>query len=76
MNNNTIEAFTQEIEVLSCKLNLGIMDAIVHYCDSNKIEIEAVIPLISKKLKDRIHTEALSLRLIREDSKSQKLPLL
>ena len=34
------------------------MDAIIHYCEKNKIEVETVGRLISKSLKEKIQLEA------------------
>ena len=36
------------------------MDAIVHYCEKEKIEIETVSRLISKSLKEKIQAEAIN----------------
>ena len=50
------------------------MDAIVHYCDKNKIEIETVGRLISKNLKEKIQVEAINAKLF-TIKKGGKLPL-
>jgi hypothetical protein len=42
------------------------MDAIVLYCEENKIEIETVTRLISKALKEKIHAECLNANLLKE----------
>lgn len=50
------------------------MDAIIHYCEQNKIEVETVGRLISKSLKEKIQVECTSANLLKGD-KSGKLPL-
>ncbi len=50
------------------------MDAIIHYCEQNKIEVETVGRLISKSLKEKIQAECISANLLKGD-KSGKLPL-
>ena len=47
--------FTQDIEdLVKNNDDLNYIDAIVHYCDDNKIELESVGKLISKPLKEKI----------------------
>ena len=53
---------------------ISYMDAIVHYCDKNKIEIETVGRLISKNLKEKIQVEAINANLL-TIKKGGKLPL-
>jgi hypothetical protein len=50
------------------------MDAIIHYCEQNKIEVETVGRLISKSLKEKIQVECTNANLLKGD-KSGKLPL-
>ena len=67
--------FTQDIEDL-VKNNdeLNYIDAIVHYCDDNKIELESVGKLISKPLKEKIKAEAIELNFLKRTSRA-RLPL-
>ena len=48
------------------KRPITYMDAIVWYCEENKIEIETVTRLISKALKEKIHAECLNANLLKE----------
>ena len=41
------------------------MDAVVWYCEENKIEIETTSRLISKALKERIKLEALNANMLK-----------
>ena len=50
------------------------MDAIIHYCEKNKIEVETVGRLISKSLKEKIQVECVDANLIKIEEKG-KLPL-
>ena len=50
------------------------MDAIVHYCEQNKIEVETVGRLISKALKEKIQVECVNANLLKME-KAGKLPL-
>ena len=52
--------------------DMSYMDAILHYCDENKIDPAAVGRYISKSLKEKITIEAQGLNLI---EKGGKLPL-
>jgi len=54
---NTKE-FTIKIEELAKQKNLKYIDAIVHFCENNEIDVGTVGPLISKNLKDKIALEA------------------
>lgn len=56
------------------KRPISYMDAIVWYCESNKIEIETVKRLISKNLKEKIKVEALNANLLKE-KKTGTLPV-
>ena len=46
--------------VVKEKRPISYMDAIVWYCETNKIEIETVKRLVSKNLKEKIKAEALN----------------
>jgi len=50
------------------------MDAIIHYCEQEKIEVETVGRLISKALKEKIQVECVDANLIKIE-KTGKLPV-
>jgi hypothetical protein len=67
--------FAQEIETLVQKNSeMNYIDAIVHFCTENNIDLESVPKLISKPLKEKIKCEATELNFLRKSSRA-KLPL-
>lgn len=64
--------FAQEIESLvKDNQNLSYIDAIVHFCESNSIDLESVPKLISKPLKDKIKCEAMELNFLKKTSRAK-----
>ena len=67
--------FAQEIETLVLEnKDMNYIDAIVHFCDQNNIDVESVPKLISKPLKEKIKCDALELNFMKKTSRA-KLPL-
>jgi hypothetical protein len=67
--------FAQEIETLVLEnKDMNYIDAIVHFCDKNSIDVESVPKLISKPLKEKIKCDALELNFMKKTSRA-KLPL-
>ena len=67
--------FAQEIESLVHNTEgLNYIDAIVHFCDQNSIDVESVPKLISKPLKEKIKYEAQELNFLKRTSRA-KLPV-
>ncbi len=67
--------FPQDIEdLVKNNKDLNYIDAIVHYCDENKIEVDSVSKLISKPLKEKIKAQATELNFLKRTSRA-KLPL-
>ena len=60
--------------VVKDKRPITYMDAIIWYCEQNKIEVESVGRLISKALKEKIQVEASKANLIRVEQ-TGKLPV-
>ena len=56
------------------KRPITYMDAIIHYCEQNNIEVETVGRLISKALKEKIQVEASKANLIKIEQ-TGKLPI-
>jgi hypothetical protein len=54
---------------------MNYIDAIIHYCEMNDIEIETVPKLISKPLKEKLKFDAQNLNYMKKTSKA-KLKLL
>ena len=67
--------FAQEIETLVLKdEKMSYIDAIIHFCEQNSIDLESVPKLISKPLKEKIKYEAQELNFLKRSSRA-KLPL-
>ena len=60
--------------VVKDKRPITYMDAIIWYCEENKIEVESVGRLISKSLKEKIQVEASKANLIKIEQ-TGKLPV-
>jgi len=67
--------FAEEIEAIAHD-NKGMkyIDAIVHFCEKNNLDVESVPKLISKPLKEKIKCEAMEMNLLKRTSHA-KLPL-
>ena len=61
-------------EKIVAEEDLNYIDAILHYCDTNSLEIESITKLISKPLKERLKWDATRLNFMKATSKA-KLPL-
>ena len=70
MNNSMI--FMENIESLVQKTKMTYIDAVMYYCEENKLEPETAGKMIGGKLKQNIQDEAEDLHLIQRTS---KLPL-
>jgi len=67
--------FAEEIEKLTHDNNdMKYIDAIIHFCEKNNIDVESIPKLISKPLKEKIKAEAIELNLLRRTSHA-RLPL-
>ena len=64
--------FAQEIEsIVQKNEDMNYIDAIVHFCDQNKIDVESVPKLISKPLKEKIKYEAMELNFLKRTSRAK-----
>ena len=67
--------FAQEIESLVMdNIEMNYIDAILHFCEKNSIDLESVPKLISKPLKEKLKYEAMELNFLKRSSRA-KLPL-
>ena len=67
--------FAEEIETLVLEnKDMNYIDAIVHFCEQNSIDVESVPKLISKPLKEKLKYEAQELNFMKKTSRA-KLPL-
>lgn len=66
--------FSQEVEKIAIdNADMNYIDAVLHYCEKNEIEIESVPKLISKPLKEKIKFDAENLNYMKKKSKAKML---
>ena len=70
----TPQKFAMEIEKIVAEDELNYIDAILHYCESNNLEVESITKLISKPLKERLKWDATRLNFMKRTSRA-KLPI-
>ena len=64
--------FAQEIEkIVQTNLDMNYIDAIIHFCEQNNIDVESVPKLISKPLKEKIKYEAMELNFLKKTSRAK-----
>jgi len=64
--------FAQEIEnLVQYNDNMNYIDAIIHFCEQNNIDLESVPKLISKPLKEKIKYEAMELNFLKKTSRAK-----
>lgn len=68
------DKFYKEIETLVKKHNLNYIDAVIHYCEKNEIEIEAAASMIKSnmRIKSQVQSEGEELRFL---PRTAKLPV-
>ena len=67
--------FAQEIESLvQINKEMNYIDAIVHFCEKNGVDVESVPKLISKPLKEKIKCDAQELNFMKRTTRA-KLPV-
>ena len=67
--------FAEEIETLvQVNKDMNYIDAIVHFCDKNGVDVESVPKLISKPLKEKIKCDAQELNFMKRTTRA-KLPI-
>ena len=71
----TATTFAMEIErIVQREEDMNYIDAIVHFCEENGIEVESVSKIISKPLKEKIKCDAQQLNFMKRTTRA-KLPL-
>ena len=66
--------FSLKIEALVKEKRISYMDAVIDYCKDNDIDLGTVNPMINKSLKEKIKSEAINLKMIKE-KKGGTLPV-
>ena len=54
------------IEGIVKEKRVTYMDAVVDYCEKNDIDLTTVNPMINKSLKEKIKSEAVNLKMLKE----------
>jgi hypothetical protein len=68
----TSAKFSQEVEKIALNNpDMNYIDSVIHYCETNEIEIDSVGKLISKPLKEKIRHEAQQLNFIKKTSRAK-----
>ena len=70
----TPSKFALEIEKIVAEEKINYIDAIVHYCEINELEVDSITRLVSKPLKERLKWDAIRLNFMKKTSRA-KLPL-
>ena len=70
----TPSKFAMEIEKIVVEEHLNYIDAIVHYCEINELEVDSVTKLVSKPLKEKLKWDATRLNFMKRTSRA-RLPL-
>ena len=66
--------FSLKIESIFKDKRITYMDAVIDYCNNNDIDLSTVNPMINKSLKEKIKSEAINLKMIKE-KKGGTLPV-
>ena len=68
----TSAKFSQEVEKIAVtNADMNYIDAVLHLCDLNEIEVESVPKLISKPLKEKLKYEAQKLNYMKKTSRAK-----
>ena len=64
--------FSQDVEKLVLNnSDMNYIDAVIHYCEINEIEIESVSKLVSKPLKEKLKYDAQKLNFMKKTSRAK-----
>ena len=68
--------FSLKIEDIVLKEKMNYIDAIIHFCEKENIEVESVSKLMTKPLKEKLKVDATRLNFMKNKGGSKaKLPL-
>ena len=70
----TPSRFALEIEKIVAEEKINYIEAIVHYCEVNELEVDSITKLVSKPLKEKLKWDATRLNFMKRTSRA-KLPL-
>ena len=64
--------FAQEIEnLVQINPDMNYIDAIIHFCENNSIDLESVPKLISKPLKEKLKYDAIELNFLKRTTRAK-----
>ena len=66
--------FAIEIEKVVAQEKINYIDAIIHYCEVNELEVDSITKLVSKPLKEKLKWDATRLNFMKKTSRA-KLPI-
>ena len=66
--------FSLTIEGIVKEKRITYMDAVVLYCENNDIDLSSIKSIVNKSLKEKIKSEALNLKMLKE-KKGGVLPI-
>lgn len=68
----TAAKFSQDVEKLVLNnSDMNYIDAVIHYCEINEIEIDSVSKLVSKPLKEKLKYDAQKLNFMKKTSRAK-----
>ena len=68
----TAARFSQDVEKLVLNnSDMNYIDAVIHYCEVNEIELESVSKLVSKPLKEKLKYDAQKLNFMKKTSRAK-----
>lgn len=62
------ESFMTRIEQLVAQKRIDHIDAVLEYCKENGIDMEEILPLIGRTLKEKIKVDAMALGMMKKQS--------
>jgi hypothetical protein len=72
----TAAKFSQEVERIAVSNpEMNYIDSVIHYCETNEIELDTISKLVSKPLKEKIRHEAQQLNFMKKTSRAKLILL-
>ena len=72
----TAAKFSQEVERIAVSNpQMNYIDSVIHYCETNEIELDTISKLVSKPLKEKIRHEAQQLNFMKKTSRAKLILL-
>ena len=65
----TPESFMQDIESLINTHGFNHIDAVLYYCEDHDIEMEEILPLVTRTMKEKIKMDAQQLGMMKSEAR-------